>query len=232
MPKSIDESLTGVKTMGKKYPFEIEEDPKELAALSFWTEDVYRDLISCQKGSMTENEFSQKYCSKAAVLCLDMTGFTASTLKHSPMYSFYRILNVQKICLPVFKLFNAHIIHAFADNFTVIFHHPDHALDAACEVHRRIHLFYTTKATDAELAQCCIGIGYGKVYAIGHDRAMGDEMNRASKLGEDIAKGSETLITENVYKEVGKRKDLIFNLQTHDEVPFPFYTVAKKKRTA
>jgi adenylate cyclase len=216
--------------MGKKYSFHLEEDPNELAALSFWSEEVYHDLLSCQKGTMTEKEFDKKYSSKAAILCLDMTGFTSSTLKHSPLYSFYRILNVQKICLPVFKQFNAHIIHAFADNFTVIFHNPGNALDAACEVHRRIHHFYSTKGKPGELAQCCIGAGYGKVYTIGHDKAMGDEMNRASKLGEDIAKGSETLITENVYKEVKERNDLIFHLQTHDEVPFPFYTVVKKKR--
>ncbi|MBN1696391.1 MAG: adenylate/guanylate cyclase domain-containing protein [Spirochaetales bacterium] len=216
--------------MGKKFPFTLEENPDELAGLSFWNADVYRDLLACQRGTMTEDEFDVKYGKKAAILILDMTGFTKSTLRISPLYSFFRILNAQKICLPVFREYGAYTIHAFADNFTAVFHEPSAAIDAACEIHRRIGCYYEIESESGEIAQCCIGIGYGKVYAIGADKAMGDEMNRASKLGEDIAKGSETLVTENVYNEAKNRPDLRFHLQTHDEVPFPFFTVTRKKK--
>ncbi len=44
-----------------------------------------------------------------------------------------------------------------------------------------------------------IGIGHGKVFTIGPNLAQGDEMNRASKLGEDIARAKETLLTERAY---------------------------------
>ena len=54
-------------------------------------------------------------------------------------------------------------------------------------------------------------------------------MNRASVLGEDTAKGSETLITENTYEELKQRTDCISKLQTQDDVPFPFYSVQKKE---
>ena len=43
---------------------------------------------------------------------------------------------------------------------------------------------------------CCAGVGYGRVLAIGPNLAQGDEMNRASKLGEDLAVKAETLITD------------------------------------
>lgn len=212
-----------------KYPFDMEENPRKLAELSFWTEDVYRDLMACQGGKMTEEDFASKYHKKAAILCLDMTGFTKSTLSHSALYSFYRILNVQKICYPVFKVCHADIIHAFADNFTVIFSHPSDALDASFEIHKRIMVYNDSDREIKDIAQCCIGIGYGDVYSIGHDKAMGDEMNRASVLGEDTAKGSETLVTENVYETCKHRTDCTFRLQTHDDVPFPFYYVQKKE---
>jgi hypothetical protein len=52
-------------------------------------------------------------------------------------------------------------------------------------------------------------------------------MNRASKLGEDIARGSETLITENTYEAVAGREDLVFERQDQDDLLFPFYTVSK-----
>jgi adenylate cyclase len=205
---------------------EMEENPKELARLSFWSEEVYRDLLACQKGEMPEESFNAKYHKKAAILCLDTTGFTRTTLKHSALYSFFRILNVQKICYPVFKLFKAEIIHTFADNFTVIFSHPKQALESALEVHKRIEAFNKSLSAKIEdTAQCCIGIG--------HDQAMGEEMNKASVLGEDTAKGSETLVTENVYKELKDDPELKagckFTLQMQDDVPFPFYEVTVRE---
>ncbi|MBN2443795.1 MAG: hypothetical protein JXJ04_20710 [Spirochaetales bacterium] len=212
-----------------KYPFEITEDPQELANLSFWSREVYCDLLACQKGEITEEAFKAKYNRKASILCLDMTGLTRSTLKHSALFSFFRILNVQKICYPVFKSFHADLIHAFADNFTVIFSNPADALDAAFEVHKRIGIFNNTGKAKEDVTHCCIGIGYGTVFSIGHDKAMGDEMNRASVLGEDTAKGTETLVTENVYNKLKHVNKYVFTLQTHDDVPFPFYYVQKKE---
>ena len=52
-------------------------------------------------------------------------------------------------------------------------------------------------------------------------------MNRASKLGEDIARGSETLITENMYEAVAGREDLVFERQDQDDLLFPFYKVSE-----
>jgi hypothetical protein len=67
--------------------------------------------------------------------------------------------------------------------------------------------------------------GYGKVYAIGVDQAIGDEMNRASKLCEDIDKESETLIKKRAYDLFKELKDCIFRKRIHEEVPFSFYEV-------
>ena len=50
-------------------------------------------------------------------------------------------------------------------------------------------------------------------------------MNRASKLGEDIARGNETLVTERVHDAVAAREDIVFERQEHDDLRFPFYRV-------
>ncbi len=52
-------------------------------------------------------------------------------------------------------------------------------------------------------------------------------MNRASKLGEDIARGNETLVTERVYDAVAVREDIVFERQDHDDLLFPFYRVSE-----
>ncbi len=214
--------------MGEKYTYELMEDPKELAEFDFCSEETYRDLLACQKGRITEDEFKSKYLTKTAILCLDMTGLTKAAMKRGDLYSLFRILDVQKVCGPIFHQLNARRIHAFADDFTVLFDDPEDALTAAFEVHRRIQFFNRSEMASEDSAQCCIGIGYGEVYAIGTDQAMGDEMNRASKLAEDIAEYSQTLVTERVYNVLKGRYDCIFRKGIHEEIPFPFYEVLNR----
>ena len=52
-------------------------------------------------------------------------------------------------------------------------------------------------------------------------------MNRSSKLGEDIARANETLITERVHAVVSGRRDVMFESQSHDDQLFPFYRATK-----
>jgi len=54
---------------------------------------------------------------------------------------------------------------------------------------------------------------------------MGDEMNRASKLGEDIARGGETLVTGNVFEALRNRKDVLFEPVSEDDILFPYFRV-------
>lgn len=58
---------------------------------------------------------------------------------------------------------------------------------------------------------------------------MGDEMNRASVLGEDTARGGETLVTEGVQRALSEREDLTFEAQASDDLAFPFYRVTPSR---
>jgi adenylate cyclase len=48
---------------------------------------------------------------------------------------------------------------------------------------------------EAHRGRILAGIGFGTVLAIGEDDVYGDEMNLASKLGEDLARPEEVLLT-------------------------------------
>ena len=52
-------------------------------------------------------------------------------------------------------------------------------------------------------------------------------MNRASKLGEDIARANETLLTERAVVAVRQRADILFDLQSSDDQMFPFYRATR-----
>lgn len=204
------------------------ELPGELAACKGWSEEVYGDLLAYQSGRLGRDEFDAKYLRRTAILVLDLTGFTVSCFHGGQIRGILRILDAQKVCVPVLRERGATLIRAFADDIVALFPDVGRALDAAFEMHRRVALFCEAGLAGDDPAQCCIGIGYGDVYAIGPNRAMGDEMNRASKLGEDVARGGETLLTENAFGALQGRRDVDFEHVTEDDLLFPYYQASPK----
>lgn len=211
--------------MPDDYPFPLLNDPLRLAALGEWDEQVYRDFAAYREGRLSEAEVRQRYVKRQAILCLDMTGFTRSAIHFGELESFLRIFDVQRVCLPIFEQHGAHLVRAFADDLTALFVEAEQALDASLEIHRRVAAFNGSAQATPHAAQCSIGIGFGDVFAIGPNLAMGDEMNRASKLGEDTARANEILITHKTLDALQHRTDVKFVPQNQDDLPFPYWRV-------
>lgn len=209
--------------MARDFPYEFLQDPTELSSYQGWTEDVYRDFLALRSGTMSEAEFGDKYLRRRAILSLDMTGFTSSAMHIGELTSFLRIVDAQSICIPVLKEFDAELVRCFADDVVGVFHAPDAAIDAAFEIHRRVEHFIESDLSPEHATHCCVGIGYGEVFAIGPNLAQGDEMNRASKLGEDIAHANETLLTERAFDALRHRQDIRFEARRRDDQLFPYY---------
>ena len=209
------------------YAHPLLDDVIALASFDGWSEEVYQDFFKLQRGEMSDSEFSEKYRQQRAILSLDMTGFTSTAMHRGELKSLLRILDAQRVTIPVLQEFGAELIRCFADDIVGLFHEPGAALDAAFEVHRRVHLFNASKFASEDPTQCCVGIGFGQIYAIGPNLAQGEEMNRASQLGEDIARANETLITERAYAALANRDDIRFESQDHDDLLFPFYRATR-----
>ena len=217
--------------MSDNFRFEILREPELLAGYGGWTLEVYQDLLAIQQGHLTEAQFHEKYLETKAVLILDMTNFTESTIQFGPIVGFSRILDVQKVCLPVLQQSNATRIRTFADDITATFQDPHHALDASLEIHRRVSAFNTSKLASEHPAEACIGLGYGPLFRIGPDLAMGNQMNQASKLGEDTANGGETLLTEAFFQIVAERDDCLFEFRGEGNLGFPYFAAFAKGST-
>lgn len=213
--------------MAERFPYPLLDDPVELASYKQWTEDVYRDFLRLQRGAMSRQAFRERYLYTRAIMVLDLTGFTENCMD-GQIASLLRIVDAQKVCIPVLKECEATLIRTFADNIVALFESPARALRAALDIHHRVDAFAAAGLGGPYPAECCIGLGYGDVYAIGVNSAMGDEMNRASKLGEDLARGRETLITERMYEAVRGRDDLHFERVHTDDQLFPFYRVGRE----
>jgi len=210
-------------TTDSQLPFALLELPEELAACGGWTREVYADLLALQDGRLGRAAFDARYRYRTAILTLDLTGFTVSCFAGGEPEAFLRILDVQKICVPALRERGATLVRAFADDIVALFDDAGAALDAAFELHRRVAQFRAQHRPNGAPFECCVGIGCGEVYAFGPNRAMGDEMNRSSKLGEDIARGGETLVTQNVFEALRGRTDVVLAPVSEDDMLFPYY---------
>ncbi|MEN8162233.1 MAG: hypothetical protein ABFS41_19335 [Myxococcota bacterium] len=216
--------------MADDLPYPFLEDAEALARFEGWTRDQLADLLEVRAGRMSSRDFDARYQVERAILVLDLTGFTETAMKGGALQSFLRVLDAHSICLPVMHEFGAHFVRTFADDVVALFDRPEAALGAALEAHRRTDHFAGSGRSD-DPARCCIGIGYGRVHAIGPNHAMGDEMNRASKLGEDLARGGETLLTEGAHRALASTSEQRIERVAADDVLFPYYRVARRSHS-
>lgn len=211
--------------MKPEYTFPLLEDPARLARCEGWSETVYRDLLALQSGTLSETEFRDRHLWTRAILVLDMTDFTTAAISAGDLNSLLRILDAQKVCIPVLEEHGATLIHCFADDIFAMFTFADAALAAALEIQRRIASFNASALASDYPTEVCIGIGYGEVLRIGPDEAQGAEMNKASKLGEDIARARDILITEQAHTALSEDHGVRFQRHGRDEQQFVFYEV-------
>ncbi len=211
-----------------RFPHNVLEDVDVLSGFKGWDREVYKDFLAVQQGLLGENEFWDKYKYRRAILSLDMTGFTYASMRDGELQSLLRIFDAQKVCAPVLQEFNAELIRFFADDIVALFEDPEVALDASFEIHHRIRLFNQSEFASDCATECCIGIGYGEVLAIGPNLSQGGEMVQASKLGEDIARANEVLLTQSAYDALAHRNDMTFERQAYDDQLFPFYRAIQK----
>lgn len=215
--------------MSKDFPHQLTEDVDELASFLGWDREVYEDFLAAQRGQLSEDAFWDKYSWRRAILALDMTDFASTSLNIGELESLLRIFDAQKVCVPVLREFDAELIRCFADDIVALFEDPLAALDASFEIHRRIRLFNDTDRAYSHATECCIGLGYGDVLAIGPNLSQGLEMVQASKLGEDIARANEVLLTEGAFHALAQREDVEFERQAQDDQLFPFYRASLRR---
>ncbi len=146
-----------------------------------------------------QSEIWARYGRTVAVMILDSSGFSRVSEEHSIIHFLSRLVLMRKVVQPVIEDHDQVEFKFEADNLYAVFEHPDDAIKAAMKAHRVVHE-NNIMLTDSEPFRVCIGIGYGRLlYSETMEGYFGEEMNLASKLGEDTADGCETLLTEAAY---------------------------------
>jgi len=142
-----------------------------------------------------EAELWKEYGMHRAVFVLDMSGFSLLTRKYGIVHYLSMVKRMQLTTEPIVKSYGGSMIKFEADNCFAIFPDPQSAVNAAMAMQHAFESSNLTTSDDLDIYIAC-GIDYGKILVIKDEDCFGDAVNRASKLGEDIASAREILVTQ------------------------------------
>jgi adenylate cyclase len=142
-----------------------------------------------------EDELWQEYGEEHAVFVLDMSGFSLLTRKYGIVHYLSMVKRMQLTTEPIIESFGGRVIKYEADNCFALFPTPLSAINAAVAMQHAFHASNMLTSDDLDIYISC-GIDYGRILVVDNKDCFGDAVNRASKLGEDVASAGEVLVTK------------------------------------
>jgi len=137
-----------------------------------------------------------------AVMFTDLAGFSSGVASFGIIHFLQVIHESQRLLIPCIDSDDGILLKVDGDSMLVIFRNVAKAIDCA----RAMQLTcdsYSAGRPDAEQIRLCVGLGFGRVLRIGDRDVYGSEVNAAAKLGEDIARAREILVTDAVRDAAG-----------------------------
>jgi class 3 adenylate cyclase len=163
-----------------------------------------------------------------AIMVLDMCGFSRLTMKHGIIHYLSLIRRMQRLVLPLLSEHGGSVLKTEADNVFATFPDVTPALRAAQAITDELVLQNRGLPEDWDV-HVSIGIGYGALLLVGDHDAFGNEMNLASKLGEDLAEAGDVFLTEAAYARAGRKKaSLTKHTARISGMRFSYYSARKR----
>jgi class 3 adenylate cyclase len=138
------------------------------------------------------------------IFVLDMSGFSRVVQRYGIIHYLAMIRRMRRFVGPAIERHRGAIVKFEADNCFAVFDKPDHALAAAIDIHHDLNVANLVTADESDV-HVSIGIGHGKIL-LACDDMYGNELNLASKLGEDVAEKGEILLTEAAKKKISSKQ--------------------------
>ena len=189
-------------------------------------DSIRRILGQVSERSRFEADIWGKFGCRCAILVLDSSGFTRSTQESGIINYLTCIVRLRDMMDPILSEFDCISWRAATDNVYAEFKTADGALAAALEIQSSVSAANIQVHNSVKLG-VCIGIGFGDVLRSRSEGVYGNEMNLASKLGEDLAGNGEVLLTESAYKELSEeyRRDIITRKSVISGVELTYYII-------
>jgi adenylate cyclase len=146
------------------------------------------------------NEFG-----KTGVVCIiDMCGFTKASQERGIIYYLALVRRMQNIVEPIVIKNGGNVVKFEADNCFARFNCTDDSLNAIGCILESVKRENLRTPNDLDIT-LSIGMDFGKYLLLKQNDYWGDTVNRASKLGEDIAGSGVVLLTDSAWDKVSNK---------------------------
>ena len=154
-----------------------------------------------------EQKILATYQRRKAVLALDMSGFTLTVRREGILAYLCQIRRMQQLTSPIVLAYQGQVVKNVADNLLAVFDDPAQAVEAARAMVRASQSADSAVSADGEALTpiaFSIGVDWGEILLIEGVDCFGDAVNLAYKLGEDIARPGEVLVTQRLRDAIGQ----------------------------
>jgi class 3 adenylate cyclase len=138
-----------------------------------------------------EETFNQE----RAVMVLDMSGFSRTTQRDGIVPFLLMIHQMKLVVRPAVASNRGTLVKEEADNLFCLFDAVMDAIEASREITERLAVV-NLLLPERKRLYVSIGIGFGGILNVENMELFGDELNVASKLGEDVAGMGQILLTQ------------------------------------
>lgn len=145
-----------------------------------------------------DQQITKEFEQERTIFVLDMSGFSKTVQRFGIIHYLAMVHRMRRIVEPVVERYNGIVVKFEADNCFAVFTNPDDALAASLDIHNDLRVANLMTADESDV-HVSIGIGHGPVLLFCEDM-YGNELNLASKLGEDVAERGEVLLTDSARK--------------------------------
>lgn len=160
--------------------------------------DQLADCSSPTESFELEDQLRGTFQKEAALLALDMSGYSVSVRRGGILPHLCRIRCMQRLVAPIVTAHGGDVVRQIADNIMAVFAEPAEAIHAAVAINKAV-VSSACRDEPGKYSPLEVGIGidYGRMFVVPGEDCFGDPVNIAYKLGEDVARAGEILITES-----------------------------------
>jgi adenylate cyclase len=167
--------------------------------------------------------FEEEWC----VVFSDMVGFSKHAEVHGMISALCSLHELKRVSRPIFEASGGFVVKTLGDSFLTLFRRPQDGLSCQLQLNRALLAYNATRDPVRHL-EIGSGIGFGRVLKIGDEDVFGREVNAASRLGEDLAKAQEILITDAARAAVMHLPGVDF--EPYPGLTFPAFRVVARDR--
>ena len=181
-----------------------------------------------KKRSDIEEEVWSDFGKTGVVCVIDMCGFTKASQEKGIIYYLAMVRRMQIIVEPIIRENLGHVVKFEADNCFARFDKVEDCLKAIKNIFVAVKATNRTTPDDLDI-DLSVGLDFGKYLLLKGNDYWGDPVNRASKLGEDIADDNMIMLTDTAWQQVTNKKKYEVELHQYEisDVTISSYEITK-----